>query len=50
MREVEWCVGKLGEEEYKWSLYRGAELRPTWGGQVFEPRCEETGYNRVHLE
>ena len=48
MQEVEWCAGELGEEEYKQSLYSGAELRPAWGGQVFKPRYDGTGYKLMH--
>ncbi len=32
MREVEWCAGELGEEEYEQCLFWGTELRPAWGG------------------
>ena len=50
MREVEWCAGELGEEEYEQSLYRGTELRPAQGGQVFNPRCAGTEYEHGHME
>ncbi len=46
MREVEWCAGELGEEEYEQCLYRDTELRPAWGGRVFYPRYAGTGYER----
>ena len=50
MREVEWCAGELGEEEYEQCRYRGSELRPAWGGRVFNPRYAGTGYERGHME
>ena len=50
MREVEWCAGELGEEEYERCLYRGAKLRLAWGGQVFYPRYAGTGYECDRLE
>mgnify|MGYP006185700031 CR=1 FL=1 len=50
MREVEWCAGELGEEEYEQCLYRGSELRPARGGRVFNPRYAGTGYERGHME
>ena len=50
MREVEWCAGELGEEEYERCQFRDAELRPAWGGRVFYPRYARTGYKRERPE
>ena len=50
MREVEWCAGELGEEEYEWCLYRDAKLRPARGRRVFYLRYAGTGYEHDRLE
>ena len=50
MREVEWCAGELGEEEYEQCLYWVTELRPAQGGQVFYPRYAGAGYKHDRLE
>ena len=50
MREVGWCAGELGEEEYERCLYQDAKLRPAWGGRVFYPRYAGTGYDHDHPE
>ena len=44
IREVEYCMGDLGEDEDVASLLWDHELRPRSNGRTFEAKVAGTGY------
>ena len=46
MKEVEYCAGDWGGDEYTVSFWQDHELRPRLDGWTFEAKVARTGYER----